>query len=202
MTPVYHQHSLTKPESYLRLHNTLTNLYPIARQPIIFVRMPILDQRSLEFISHSPEQTRRLGERLGELLMTGDVVCLSGDLGSGKTTFVNGVARGWGALEAATSPTFVLVNEYQRADGVRLWHMDCYRLNAGVEALALGFDDLLSDDGALLIEWPERVLEILPAERLNLSLRWLDVEKRAFRLEAAGERYEALLQNFRHAAFG
>lgn len=183
-------------------HPILTNLYPTAPQPIISVRMPILDQRSLEFISHSPEQTRRLGERLGELLNASDVVCLSGDLGSGKTTFVSGVARGWGALEAATSPTFVLVNEYQRADGLRLWHMDCYRLNSGAEALAVGFDDLLSDDGALLIEWPERVLEILPAERLNLSLRWLDVEKRAFRLEAAGEHYEALLQNFRHSAFG
>jgi len=164
--------------------------------------MPILDQRSLEFISHSPEQTRRLGERFGELLHTGEVVCLSGDLGSGKTTFVSGVARGWGALEPATSPTFVLVNEYPRADGLRLWHMDCYRLNSGAEALALGFEDWLSDEGALLIEWPERVLEILPPERLTINLRWVDVEKRAFRLEAAGERYEALLQNFRRAAFG
>jgi tRNA threonylcarbamoyladenosine biosynthesis protein TsaE len=164
--------------------------------------MPILDERSLDFFSHSPEQTKRLGERLGELLRAGDVVCLSGDLGSGKTTFVSGVARGWGALEAATSPTFVLVNEYQRADEARLWHMDCYRLNSGAEALDLGFEDMLNEAGALLIEWPERVLEVLPAERLNLNLRWMDVEKRAFRLEAAGERYEALLQNFRHAAFG
>lgn len=164
--------------------------------------MPILDERSLDFISHAPDQTTRLGVRLGERLMPGDVVCLSGELGSGKTTFVAGLGRGWGVLEPVTSPTFVLVNEYRRADRLPLWHLDCYRLRSGTEALALGFEDLLAGGGVLVIEWPENIREILPPERLNISLRWVDTEKRGFRLEAFGARYTALLLDFRHAAFG
>lgn len=164
--------------------------------------MPILDERSLDFISHAPEQTVRLGVRLGERLTAGDVLCLSGELGSGKTTFASGLGRGWGALEAVTSPTFVLVNEYRRADGQRLWHLDCYRLRSGAEAVAFGFDDLLGGQGVMLIEWPEHIREVLPPERLQLSLRWVDAEKRGFRMEALGARYETLLKEFRRAAFG
>jgi tRNA threonylcarbamoyladenosine biosynthesis protein TsaE len=164
--------------------------------------VPILDERSLDFISHAPEQTVRLGVRLGERLLPGDVLCLSGELGSGKTTFASGVGRGWGALEPVTSPTFVLVHEYQRADGRRLFHLDCYRLRSGAEALALGFEDLLDSGGAMLIEWPAHILEVLPPERLTLTLRWVDAEKRGFRMDAAGARYETLLKEFRKAAFG
>lgn len=164
--------------------------------------MPILDERSLDFISHAPEQTVRLGVRLGERLAAGDVLCLSGELGSGKTTFASGIGRGWGALETVTSPTFVLVNEYRRADGQRLWHLDCYRLRSGAEAVAFGFDDLLAGQGVMLIEWPEHIREVLPPERLQLSLRWVDAEKRGFRMEALGARYESLLKEFRRAAFG
>jgi len=75
--------------------------------------MPILDPNSMEFISRSAEQTRRVGMRLGTLLQTGDVICLIGDLGSGKTTFVQGLASGWGSLDPVSSPTFVLVNVYR-----------------------------------------------------------------------------------------
>lgn len=164
--------------------------------------MPILDQRALDFISHAPEQTVRLGMRLGELLTPGDVLSLKGELGSGKTTLVTGVARGWGALEPATSPTFVLVNEYRRADDRRMYHLDCYRLSSGAEALAFGFDDLLSTEGVMVIEWPEHIVEVLPSERLTIALRWVDDEKRGFRLDAAGRRYETLLKEFRRAAFG
>jgi tRNA threonylcarbamoyladenosine biosynthesis protein TsaE len=164
--------------------------------------MPILDERSLDFVSHAPDQTVRLGMRLGELLRAGDVLCLRGELGSGKTTLVTGLAHGWGALEAATSPTFVIVNEYRRADALRMFHLDCYRLASGAEALALGFDDLLTPDSILLIEWPEHIAEVLPSERLNIALRWVDAEKRGFRLDAIGKRYETLLKEFRHATFG
>ena len=166
--------------------------------------MPILDERSLDFLSHSPEQTLRFGARLGERLLRGDVLCLSGELGAGKTTVVNGVAQGWGVLDSVTSPTFVIVNEYRRADGLRLRHLDCYRLNSGQEALVLGFADLLDAEGVMLIEWPERILEVLPLERLNLSLRWIPggETKRGLRLEARGARYEQLLVEFRRAAFG
>lgn len=164
--------------------------------------MPILDERSLDFLSHSPDQTVRFGARLGERLAPGDVLCVSGELGAGKTTLITGIGRGWGALDQVTSPTFVLVNEYRRADGQRLWHLDSYRLTSGAEALAFGFDDLLAAEGVMLIEWPERILEVLPPERFNLSLRWVDDMKRGFHLEAHGARYEQLLEEFRRAAFG
>src|SRR4030066_1049092 len=100
--------------------------------------MPILDERSLEFLSHSPEQTRRLGVRLGELVGPGDLVCLAGDLGSGKTTPAQGIARGWGALDPVTSPTFVLVSEYRRADSAKHYPFDAFRPNGTARAAGTG----------------------------------------------------------------
>ncbi len=107
--------------------------------------MPILDEHSLDFVSHSPEQTRRLGVRLGELLKPGDLVLLAGDLGAGKTTFAQGIARGWGSLDPVTSPTFVLVNEYRRADEARLFHFDAFRLDAPAEAVSLGLQEMIEE---------------------------------------------------------
>lgn len=164
--------------------------------------MPILKEESLEFVSHSPEQTRRLGVRLGELLKPGDVVCLAGDLGSGKTTLAQGIARGWGCLDPVTSPTFVLINEYRRADAGRMFHFDAFRLQGAEEAEALGLAEVLGDDGPVLIEWPERVAPTLPAERMWISLRWSDESRRVLHLEASGPRYERLLRQFRKSAFG
>src|SRR5215207_2830991 len=110
--------------------------------------MPILDTHSLEFFSKSPEQTRRIGMRLGAVLKKGDVVCLQGELGAGKTTFVQGVAQGWGSLDSVSSPTFILVNMYRRADQSQLFHMDAYRLESTPEAEELDLDSMLAQ-GAL-----------------------------------------------------
>jgi len=88
--------------------------------------MTILDENALDFISRSPEQSRRMGIRLGTLLREGDIVCLQGDLGTGKTTFVQGVAQGWGSLDPVSSPTFIIVNLYRRADEKQLFHLDTY----------------------------------------------------------------------------
>jgi tRNA threonylcarbamoyladenosine biosynthesis protein TsaE len=164
--------------------------------------MPILDERSLEFLSHSPEQTQRLGVRLGEMLRAGDLVCLVGDLGSGKTTFAQGIARGWGALDAATSPTFVLVHEYRRADGAVLYHVDAFRLNGAAEAESLGVAELLDGSGPILVEWAERVVGALPAERLWIELQWVEEFRRQMRISASGLHYERLLRRFRKASFG
>ena len=163
--------------------------------------MPILDQHSLDFWSHSAEQTLRFGARLGELLLPGDTISLSGELGAGKTTFVAGLARGWGSTDQVTSPTFVLVNVYRRPDGQRLWHLDSYRLAAGRDAVSFGFDDLLDSGGVVVVEWPENILDALPPERLNLSLTWVDHTRRGLRFGADGERYQRLLEEYRRAAF-
>jgi tRNA threonylcarbamoyladenosine biosynthesis protein TsaE len=163
--------------------------------------MPILDAHAFEFFSKSPEQTRRLGMRLGALLKPGDLVCLQGDLGAGKTTFVQGAAQGWGALDEVSSPTFVLVNAYRRADGGQLAHFDAYRVESLPEAEELDLDALLAR-GALFVEWPERVEPILPAERLWVLLEYESEEHRLLRFTSRGGRYQALLDSLRQAAYG
>ena len=122
------------------------------------------------------------------------MICLLGDLGAGKTTLAQGIGVGWGAQEAVNSPTFVLVNEYSRADGMRLYHVDAYRLQDVSEAESIALDDLLSDsNSAMLIEWAERVEPILPVERLWISLSWIDDQTRQVKMEASGERYVAVM---------
>ena len=163
--------------------------------------MPILDARTLEFFSRSPEQTRRLGIRLGALLQPGDLICLSGDLGAGKTTLVQGIAQGWGSLDNVSSPTFVLVNEYRRPDGNCLFHLDAYRLANWQEAEDLDLDRMI-ENGPLVMEWPERIKEVLAPERLWITLRWIADEQRGMTFSSKGERYEDLLAEFRKRVFG
>ena len=140
--------------------------------------MPILSASATEVFSNSAEQTRRLGMQLGTLLQTGDVICLQGDLGSGKTTFVQGLVASWGSLESVTSPTFVLVNIYSRPDGSRLAHLDAYRLKDSAEAEALDIDELLVR-GPLVVEWAEKVEPALPEEKLWLKFFAVDEDRLA-----------------------
>ena len=155
----------------------------------------------MEFISRSEEQTRRLGMRFGALLQTGDVLRLVGDLGSGKTTFVQGIAAGWGSLDQATSPTFVLVNIYRRPDGLRLYHLDAYRLQNATEAEELDPEFML-EKGALIVEWADRISKALPGEKLDIQMRWMAEEYRGMIFHAHGSRYETMLEQFRQSTFG
>ena len=163
--------------------------------------MPILDQNSVEFISRGPEQTRRIGARLGRFLQPGDLVGLQGGLGTGKTTLVQGIAQGWGSLDSVTSPTFVLINVYSLAREKHLYHLDAYRLENVQEAEDLDLDQLL-DDGPLVVEWPERILSILPAEGLWVDLSWIADETRSLIFHARGERSKTMLEDFRQVVFG
>ena len=163
--------------------------------------MPILDRDAFEFFSRSAEQTRRLGMRLGALLKPGNVICLSGDLGAGKTTMVQGIAHGWGSLDPVSSPTFVLVNEYRRLDGCRLSHLDAYRLQNAMEAEDLDLDHLI-DQGVLVVEWPERIQNALPGEFLLLKLKWMADEQRDLVITAHGTRYNELLTRYRQSVLG
>jgi tRNA threonylcarbamoyladenosine biosynthesis protein TsaE len=163
--------------------------------------MPILDAHTLEFFSRSPEQTRRVGMRLGNLLKRGDVVCLQGDLGAGKTTLVQGLASGWGSLDPVSSPTFIIVNIYRRPDNGQLFHMDAYRLDSAPEAAELDLDQMLSQ-GSLLVEWPERIQAILPAERIWISFEYVAEENRQMVIKASGTRYNNMLIELRQDIFG
>jgi tRNA threonylcarbamoyladenosine biosynthesis protein TsaE len=152
---------------------------------------------TFEIFSDSPQQTRDLGKRLGGLLQPGDVVCLQGELGAGKTTFVQGVAQGWGSLDAVSSPTFILVNVYRRAGEEKLFHFDTYRLDSAPEAEELDIDAMLQQ-GALIIEWPERMQSVLPAERLWVMLEHVDEAQRKLTFEPKGGRAGKLLSGLRN----
>jgi len=151
-----------------------------------------------ELISYSLAETKRLGARLGQLLHGGEVICLEGELGTGKTTFTQGIGRGLGVTEPVISPSFVLVREHPAPAGrPTLYHIDCYRLEKLDEALALGLEDYLYGDGVCVIEWAEKVKPVLPQERLWITLAHLGGNKRSLRLEARGQRHERLLEELR-----
>jgi tRNA threonylcarbamoyladenosine biosynthesis protein TsaE len=163
--------------------------------------MPILDSHSLEIISRSSEQTRRVGMRLGALLHPGDLVGLIGDLGSGKTTLVQGIAAGWGSLDPVSSPTFVIVNVYRHTDGLRLFHLDAYRLNDSIEALDLDLESML-EQGPMIVEWAERVQSVLPDKGLWVQLNYIDDVQRDLIFSGRGQYYEDLLSRFRKLVYG
>jgi len=162
---------------------------------------PILDRNSLEIISRSAEQTRRVGMRLGALMQPGDVVCLIGDLGAGKTTFVQGLAAGWGSLDPVSSPTFVIVNLYRRLDQTHLFHLDAYRLSGPAEAADLDLDAML-EDGSLVIEWADIIADALPDERLWVNLHYVDEFQRDLVFSAHGDHYDKILAAFREQVYG
>ena len=163
--------------------------------------MPILDSHTIEFFSRSPEQTRRIGMRLGGEIKAGDVICLQGDLGAGKTTFVQGLAQGWGSQDSVSSPTFILVNLYRRANVDQLFHFDAYRLESITEAEELDLDSMM-EEGALVVEWPERLGDLVPRERLWIHFEHMAEEQRQMRINAYGKRYDDLLDGIRESVFG
>jgi tRNA threonylcarbamoyladenosine biosynthesis protein TsaE len=163
--------------------------------------MPIMTANSMDFISRSAEQTRRLGMRLGNLLQPGDVLALSGDLGAGKTTLVQGIAQGWGSTDSVSSPTFVLINVYRRPDGGLLHHMDAYRVESALEAEDLDLDAMMST-GALIVEWADRITEALPKEILWVNMKWIADEHRSMVFNPVGSRNQQLLAEFKHQTFG
>jgi tRNA threonylcarbamoyladenosine biosynthesis protein TsaE len=161
---------------------------------------PVFNQRTLDFISRSEAQTRRLGARLGLLLAGGEVIGLEGELGTGKTRWIQGIGAGLGVSGPITSPTFTLIGEY--VGRLPLYHVDLYRISGPAEALALGLEDYLYGGGVCCIEWAERIGAVLPRERLWISLRHVDETKRGVIMRGEGPRYEALLAAFKKSTFG
>ena len=165
--------------------------------------MPILKPHAFEFFSHSSEQTLRVGVRLGNMLQTGDVVCLEGDLGSGKTTLVRGITQGWGSADRVSSPTYVIVNQYRHPNGTTLYHSDAYRLSPDepLDTAILEIDYILTN-GILVMEWAERMKASLPEENLWIEMSWINPEQRHLVFTPNGKRYEQLLTKLQKALFG
>ncbi len=163
--------------------------------------MPILDANSLEIFSNSANQSRRIGIQMGSHLNTGDLLCLQGELGSGKTTFVQGLVSGWGSADQVTSPTFVLVNQYSKVNGDRLSHMDAYRLENIQEAEALDVFSYM-ERGPLVVEWAEKIEAILPNERVWVRMFHVAEERRRIEISSEGEKFRKLISTFREAVYG
>lgn len=150
-----------------------------------------------EFRLLSRQDTERLGATLGRSLRPGDILALTGALGTGKTTLAQAIARGMGIMAPVTSPTFALIQEYPGP--VPLFHFDVYRLQAPEEVLELGFTEYLERDGVLLIEWADRIAPLLPPDHLMLSLETRNAgtlaedASRILRVAATGARSRQLL---------
>ncbi len=147
------------------------------------------------FASRGPGETRRLGARLGRLLRPGDTVLLSGDLGAGKTVFVQGIARGMGFKGSVSSKSFVLMGEYQGPE-FKLYHADLYRLEAPEQAEELAMEEYC-EDGALVVEWPERAPHVFAPDSLRVRFEVSGERTRGLVLEANGPRSGELLAGLR-----
>ena len=121
------------------------------------------------FKINSVEDTTQLGINLGKLLKSGDIVCLTGDLGTGKTHITKGIAKGLGIEDNITSPTFTIVNEYETGR-LKLNHFDVYRVSDPDEIYAIGFDDYIFSDAVSVIEWENYIEEILPQDFLHILI--------------------------------
>lgn len=143
------------------------------------------------FQTSSADETRTLAAALGALLMPGDTLCLIGDLGAGKTTFTQGLARGLGLPpeEPVNSPTFTLLAEHP-GGRVPLYHFDVYRLPDSTGLYDLAFDEYLSGDGVVVIEWADRIADALPPDRIDILLTTEGLDKRRIVMTTYGERAE------------
>ena len=144
----------------------------------------------MNFVSESPEQTQELGMRLGRLAKLGDLFLLVGGLGSGKTCLTQGIAWGLGIEGYATSPSFVVINQYQGR--LPFYHIDLYRLDR-MEVIELGLEDYLYGRGVCVVEWAEKGLEVLPKEHLLVEMGFLSDTSRNLVLKPSGERYVGML---------
>jgi len=134
---------------------------------------------STEFSTTTPEETIALGKKFAAELKPGNIVCLKGELGAGKTHFVKGLAEALGIdQDEVQSPTFTLINEY--VSNPPLYHFDCYRMESPREALEIGAEEYFYGDGICVIEWPERIISLIPPEAIWISIEAPDKKTRKF----------------------
>jgi tRNA threonylcarbamoyladenosine biosynthesis protein TsaE len=137
----------------------------------------------MKSVSHSVAQTESIAAKLAESLVGGECIALDGPLGAGKTQFVRGLTGALGAdTRAVSSPTFVLLNIY-RGGRLTLFHLDAYRVTGGEDFEAIGFAELLEQNGVVVVEWASRVGEILPAKRINVSIEVMGKSDRRINIE-------------------
>ena len=152
---------------------------------------------SLKLNSNSPKQTQLLGSYLGKLVQKADVFLLVGELGTGKTCLVQGIAHGLDVKEYPFSPSFVILREYHGR--LPLYHIDFYRLDHIKEIADLGLEEYFYGDGVSVVEWAEKGLQIIPPENLLITIHYIPASEtgRSICLKPQGERYQALIEQLR-----
>ena len=147
----------------------------------------------MELVSNSLATTLEVGKKLGSFCEPGDVICLGGELGCGKTTLAQAIAEGAGVdeREYVNSPTFAVLHEY--GGRIPIYHMDFYRLGSSDDVLALGLDEYLCGDGLALIEWFERAEEVLPESLLVVHLSFVNTNSRAISLLSTDPRWQKII---------
>ncbi len=153
----------------------------------------------LKVFTHSPEETQKLGKRIGELALPGDVFLLVGSLGAGKTCLTQGIAWGLNITEYAQSPSFVIVRELHGR--LPLYHIDLYRLDRIEEIADLGLDGYLYGKGVGVVEWAEKGLSLLPAENLRIEINYVSDTERSFQFQPTGKRYQEILEQLKSFPF-
>ncbi len=154
------------------------------------------DQKTFSFLSENSGRTTAAGRLLGRLLTPGCVICLTGELGAGKTCFIKGIAEGLNGTPAdeVTSPTFTILQEYPGP--VPLYHFDAYRLSGPEDLEAIGFEEYIGGAGVAVIEWADRIEAALPPERIAIHITWVSENERSFTCTARGRRSRDVLSSF------
>ncbi len=155
-----------------------------------------LNMSCLKLISHSTAPTQKLGIRIGELALPGDIFLLVGGLGTGKTCLTQGIAWGLDIQEYTMSPSFVIMRELHGR--LPLYHIDLYRLDRIEEIADLGLDDYFYGRGVCVVEWAEKGLSILPREHLLIKISYLSDTERSFQIKPSGQRYQEIVKQLKN----
>ena len=147
----------------------------------------------MQIVTKNSEETVNFGKKISRLFKKGDVVALFGNLGSGKTTLVKGIAKGLGIKQnIINSPSFVLLKEYKGK--LPLYHFDFYRINKAQESYSLGLEEYLFGQGICVIEWADRIKRFLPKEYLKIELKFKNIDQRSIRLAGFGRHFRDLIK--------
>ena len=154
-----------------------------------------------QYISHNYQQTVQFGHCLGQQLSAGHIICLTGELGAGKTTFITGIGQGWGTSDRVTSPTYTIMNVYRHQQNAQqLYHIDAYRLGSADDAWSIGLDDIFDDENAIIfIEWADLIKSVLPPDYLWIDIQYgANEDKRRFELTSVGDAHTILLTTLKN----
>jgi tRNA threonylcarbamoyladenosine biosynthesis protein TsaE len=157
---------------------------------------------NLTIITKSPKETKNLGKDVSKLVTPGDILAFYGELGAGKTCFIQGVSLGLEVKDYVTSPSFTIINEYQGM--IPIYHFDLFRLDNAEEILKLGYEEYFYGEGLTVIEWAEKIEQLLPKEHLKIDIKFKDLYERTISFIPQGERFDKLLkelsriENFRN----